>query len=82
MVNWISENRKFEYDAQDESGRSVVHYAAEAGRLDILTVLIVDKAADINLIDNERATPLYYAAREGYTKAVKWLGSQGGTCRW
>ncbi|WP_257294417.1 ankyrin repeat domain-containing protein [Endozoicomonas sp. YOMI1] len=48
------------FDLADFKGRKVIHHAAESGHEPALKKLIV-KHADVNVLDEHKATPLFYA---------------------
>ena len=57
---------------QDGYGRTALHEAAQAGWEDIVTMLI-DKGADLSLLDDEKKTPFVYAAECGHAKVISIL---------
>ena len=46
-------------------GRTPLHYAAEAGHLNVVKY-ILDRISDKNPKDTEGRTPLHFAARRGH----------------
>jgi hypothetical protein len=60
----------------DSEGRSLLHWAAFYGHLDIVQFLI-QQDAEVNQADNGGWTPLHYAVVEGHDKVVSYLRSRG-----
>ncbi len=59
------------------NGCSIIHFAAENGYLDIVTLLL-EKGANVNdIAPSSRLTPLHLAARDGYLEVVKFLIAKG-----
>lgn len=63
-------------DAQNLLGSSALHVAAKNGNVDIVKVLIINKA-DINKKDLDGLTAFHWACRRGYQEVVKLLLEQG-----
>ncbi|MGZ3650145.1 MAG: ankyrin repeat domain-containing protein [Bdellovibrionota bacterium] len=61
----------------DAEGRSVVHYAAMGGAVDVLKFL-VEKGIQLNTADAKRRTPLFFAALYKQNDAFDFLLTQGG----
>jgi hypothetical protein len=73
-------------------GRTAMFLAAEVGRLDAL-VLLLEQAADVDVLADDRQSPLIVATANGHTKVVallrehganehhKWMGLKGN-CSW
>ena len=57
-------------------GYSIVHMAAENPDIRIIK-LLVERGADVNVMDVYDSTPLYYAARENTLEMVRYLVSLG-----
>ncbi|CAF3034284.1 unnamed protein product [Rotaria socialis] len=57
------------------NGRSLLHYAADAGNYDVLKEL-VDNGANVNSNDKFGLTPLLAAIYEDHTDCVKYLLEQ------
>ena len=57
----------------DESGRGLVHYAAESGHYEILDYLVKKLGCSPFCTDNYGVTPLHIAAYRGYLDVVKAL---------
>lgn len=66
---------------RDNTGNTVLHYAALNGWLEIVEQLI-QLGADVNRTDPKGFTALYYADRERHTKIVARLTREGGLARW
>ncbi len=62
--------------AKDNSGRTVLHFAAMSGDLDTVKWL-VEKGADLQAKDNEGLTVLHWAANYGRLDTIKWLVEKG-----
>jgi ankyrin repeat protein/nucleoside phosphorylase len=60
-------------NTRDQSGRTVLSYAAEAGHRAMVTVLLESYGADVNIVDEIGRTPLSYAAEYGRDSIVKLL---------
>ncbi|RKL39942.1 hypothetical protein BFJ72_g6671 [Fusarium proliferatum] len=63
-------------DFQDDTGRTALSFAAQAGDLEDIGKLF-DRHADVELADTDGQTPLLWAAREGHEGAVKFLLDHG-----
>ncbi|XP_062618896.1 uncharacterized protein LOC134280501 [Saccostrea cucullata] len=61
---------------QDKMGRSALYKATEKGYLDIVELLIEQKA-EVNLTDNKKFTPLYQSVEKGFISVVKVLIENG-----
>lgn len=55
---------------KDIHGQSPLFYICKEGRIELLKLLLENKA-DINETDNFRQTPIFYAARDGKTDMVR-----------
>ncbi|XP_060535500.1 acyl-CoA-binding domain-containing protein 6 [Cylas formicarius] len=63
-------------DNLDEKGMGLIHYAADIGNSDILSLLLT-KGANINQQDSEGQTALHYAVCCGHLDCVKLLLAKG-----
>jgi ankyrin repeat protein len=63
-------------NAPGPKGRTALHYAAAAGFLQVMTVLL-DHGADYRIRDHQGETPLALARRYGRFAAVKLLEDRG-----
>ncbi|KAF5691979.1 ankyrin repeat protein [Fusarium circinatum] len=63
-------------DFQDDTGRTALSFAAEAGDIEAVGKLF-DRQADIELADTDGQTPLLWAARKGHGEVVKFLVDHG-----
>ena len=61
---------------KDEHGRTLAHFAAEEGRVDLLEWL-KEQGADVNAKGNQDETPMHWAAKGGHINALEWLKKQG-----
>ena len=66
----------YDWDTQDGGGRTVLHWAAEFGYVELMRDL-VDAAVSLNIKDNYDETPLHYAAESGHLKGVELLLDRG-----
>ena len=64
--------------AVDVSHRYALHFAAEAGNLEIVKWLVEEKGADVMKVSGRGWTVLHHAAREGNLEVVKWLVKEKG----
>ena len=62
---------------RDQIGRTVLHYAAENGNIEIMNWLIYDIGFDPNVRDSEGTTPLALAQDAGQTEAIALLEEVG-----
>ncbi|KAF5531722.1 ankyrin repeat-containing protein [Fusarium mexicanum] len=63
-------------DFQDDTGRTALSFAAQAGDVEAIGKLF-DRQADVELADTDGQTLLLWAAREGHEGAVKCLVDHG-----
>lgn len=68
--------RKPAPDKADKWGCTALHFAAEAGHLEIATLLL-ETGADVNATNRFAHTPLHNAAREGRLELVNLLLAKG-----
>lgn len=61
--------------AADAQGRTAFHYAADAGQIKVLRLLIPHM--DVNVTDDAGMTPLHYAIKSGFVDAVRFLRENG-----
>jgi ankyrin repeat protein len=60
----------------DAEGRTVLHYAAMSGSVEVLK-LLVGKGAQVNTVDSKRRSALFFAALYKHAEAFDFLVSQG-----
>ena len=53
-----------------QEGRAPIHYAAEAGNIDCVELLLKNDA-DVDVVDNNRQTPLHFAAESAQPRICK-----------
>jgi len=63
-------------DAEDEEGRTALHFAVGYGEIEC-SKLLIDAGANVNLKDANQNTPLHYAAGYGQAESVKLLLDSG-----
>ncbi|RWS30202.1 myotrophin-like protein [Leptotrombidium deliense] len=57
-------------------GRTPLHYAADYGQKEIIRYLI-DKGANVNVVDKHGISPLLAAIWEGHTDCIKYMIEKG-----
>lgn len=67
--------------ATNNEGQTILHLAAKNNSLTQLKKLVTITAEDINLVDNEGSTALFYAIGHNKEENVKFLLSQGANLR-
>ena len=65
---------------KDSKGRTLAHFAAEKGRMDVLKWL-QSEGMDVNAKESTNLTPIFFAAKEGHVETMKWLKKQGADVR-
>jgi len=60
----------------DENGLTALHYAANLGHEDCIKYLL-DRGAEVNVVDNYHSSPLHHAAARGQTNAISLLLQSG-----
>lgn len=60
-------------DRRDDHGLTVLHYAAELEDTGILEELLASPKAEPGITDDDKMTPLHYAARKNRVKAIALL---------
>jgi ankyrin repeat protein len=63
-------------DATDAGGRTALHHASAAGRVEVVRLLL-DKGADLDADDGEYWRPLHYASAMGHVGVVALLLQRG-----
>ena len=63
---------------QDDEGNTMLHYAAEKGRIDVIKYLVEEGMADVNITNNEGETPSQSARKKGQVEAADYLASREG----
>lgn len=64
-------------DYKNKRGRTSLHCAAEYGMLWIMETWLAQRPEDVNLPDDEGATPLHLALRNQRAEAAQWLLAHG-----
>ena len=67
-------------DRKDDLGRGAIHFAAAAGQLEVV-MLLIKRGCDIELTDRRGWTALFEAIRGGHTKIVTALLDNGASTR-
>lgn len=70
--------KKVDFDRLDGDGMGLIHWAADRGSLDILSILI-GNGANVNLQDSDGQTALHYASSCGHLDCVKFLIDHGAS---
>lgn len=70
--------QNFAAGEKDQYGRSVAHYCADLGKVDILKKMAIHGSLD--LPDDKGRTPLHYAAMKGQQTTCAFLISEEGKC--
>ncbi|XP_059614829.1 acyl-CoA-binding domain-containing protein 6 [Phlebotomus argentipes] len=61
----------------DETGLSVLHWAADRGQSEMLRLLLKRPEVNVNVLDEDGQTPLHYAAFCGHPKCAEMLLDAG-----
>jgi len=70
------EKESVDVNQEISNGRYPLHFAADYGQYEVLKYLI-EKKADVNVIDKHGISPLLAAIWEGHTKCVELLLANG-----
>ncbi|XP_066247684.1 ankyrin repeat domain-containing protein 27-like [Euwallacea similis] len=70
FVEFLLSLEFLDINCRDYSGKTAIHYASACGFQDIVLMLINCKA-NVNVLDNERNTPLHLACDKGHENCVK-----------
>lgn len=65
-------------DLKDATGRTPLHFAAGAGKVAAVNMLL-DSGADPNALDRDGLTPLHHAGLGGHTECLAQLVAKGGS---
>jgi ankyrin repeat protein len=57
---------------RDESKMNLIHWAADRGDISMIH-LLVEKGADVNIVDGDGQTPLHYAFACGHHECIRLL---------
>lgn len=76
VVRYLIKNGCDVNDRRYYGGDTPLHIACAWGRFKEV-VLLVTGGADINALDDNRHSPIYYAVTKGYIKIVEYLSSHG-----
>lgn len=71
----LSRTEGLDYDAQDESGKTSLAYAAYQGHQNVV-LRVGEQGGSSNIVDNDSVSPLHWAASEGYGEIVQILLNQ------
>lgn len=86
IFDWVKEknvdkvkisNENINVNKLDESGLSLLHWAADRGSLEIVKYLIESLKADVNLRDGNGQTPLHFAVSCEYSNVENYLIEAG-----
>jgi len=66
----------FKANQCDKFGRTVAHYCADKGQIDILQEMVGQCDNSIDVPDNKGRPPLHYAVTKGYTETVDYMIGQ------
>ena len=69
----VEDKERFDVNAKNEDGETVLRVAAEKGHASVVALLLKAKGVDVNDGDESGETPLYIAAREGHASVVELL---------
>ncbi len=68
---------KTNFNQQDKKGKTILHYAAEYGYLEVVKYLIEKLKVDINIKDKQGESAIYSAAREVQEEVFNYLQKAG-----
>lgn len=68
-------------DERDSQGCTALHWAADAGRLDVARCLLEECGADVDALDEEGQAPLHYAALCDHRAVCEYLLERGADGR-
>lgn len=66
-------NNQVNVNAQDDSGKTALHYASEKGFQDIILLLVSDENINVNIQDRNGNTPLHLSSGRAHEHCVKAL---------
>jgi ankyrin repeat protein len=69
---------KFFVNFRDKMGRRPIHYAAQKGHANMVTMSAKEYGVDVNVRDNNGLTPMHHAAAHGQTNVVTLLAKEYG----
>ena len=72
LFQLLSKSHKFDYDDQDEEGKTIFHHACEINSYD-LVISIISLGAITTIKDHNGATLLHYACQSGNLDIVDFL---------
>ena len=67
----VEDKERFDVNAKNEDGETVLRVAAEKGHASVVALLLKAKGVRVNAGDNYGETPLFTAAREGHVYICK-----------
>ncbi|KAM6524164.1 hypothetical protein FSOLCH5_004768 [Fusarium solani] len=77
MVKLQLAKARFDIDAKDQNGSTLLHYASRHGHEAIVKLLLATGAVDISTTDNSSRTPLSCAVECGHEPVVRLLVANG-----
>ncbi|WCR58321.1 ankyrin repeat domain-containing protein [Wolbachia endosymbiont of Ctenocephalides felis wCfeJ] len=84
IVQYLIEDKKVDLNVADWLNRTILHLASQYGKLEVVQYL-VDKGADLNVVDKDGRAPLHLAAmidlfdKDDRLKTVRYLVDNGAS---
>ncbi|WP_254229453.1 ankyrin repeat domain-containing protein [Wolbachia pipientis] len=77
LLDIVDKNiREASVHTRDHDGKTLLHWAARQGHIEIVQELL-DRGAGINVLDNQHSTPLHEAAARNQEEVIRLLLQQG-----
>ena len=76
LFRLLQKNYEFDYDEQDDEGRTILHYACSTKNFDLVQT-IISLGAITTIKDNKDSTILHYACKKGNYDIVSFLINRG-----